>query len=75
VKVYPNPLASGSWHLDVTNDWIGSDCEVYDATGRLIFRTEIKGTQSEIELNVAQGIYLMRINSAQKNYAIKLIKL
>jgi hypothetical protein len=72
VKVYPNPLANGSWHLDVTSDWIGSDCEVYDAAGRLILRTEIKGTQSEMELNVAQGIYLMRINSAQKNYAIKL---
>ena len=75
IKVYPNPLANGNWHLDVSSDWVGSNCEVYDAAGRLVFKTEIKNTQSEFELNVAQGIYLMRISSAQKNYAIKLIKL
>ena len=75
IKVYPNPLANGNWHLDVSSDWVGSNCEVYDAAGRLVFKTEIKNTQSEFELNVAQGIYLLRINSAQKNYAVKLIKL
>ena len=74
VKVYPNPLANGNWHLDVSADWIGSTCEIYDAAGRLVFKTEVKAIQSEFELNVAQGIYMMRINSAQKNYAVKLIK-
>ena len=75
IKVYPNPLANGNWHLDVSSDWIGSNCEVYDAAGRLVFKSEIKSTDSEFELNVAQGIYVMRINSAQKVYSIKLIKL
>ena len=75
VKVYPNPLANGNWHLDVSTDWIGSTCEIYDAAGRLVFKTEVKATQSEFELNVAQGIYMMRISSAQKNHAVKLIKL
>ena len=74
VKVYPNPLANGNWHLDVSADWIGSTCEIYDAAGRLVFKTEVKAIQSEFELNVAQGIYMMRITSATKNYDVKLIK-
>ena len=75
IRVYPNPLANGSWHLDVSNDWLGSNCEVYDAAGRLVYKTEIKSNQTEFDLNVAQGVYLLRVNTEQKNYAIKLIKL
>jgi hypothetical protein len=75
IKVYPNPLANGSWHVDVSDDWIGSNCDIVDEAGRVIYHTQLKGSQSEIEVNVAQGVYLMRISSGQKNYTVKLIKL
>ena len=75
IRVYPNPLANGSWQLEVSNDWIGSIAEVYDAAGRLVFKAEIKSSHSELEMNVAQGIYMLKLNTAQKNYAVKLIKL
>ena len=75
IKVFPNPLQNGGWHVEVSNEWIGGACDVFDAAGRLIYHTELKSTQSEIDVNVAQGIYLMRINSHQKNYTIKLIRL
>jgi len=75
IKVYPNPLQNGSWHIDVSDGWVGSACEIVDAAGRVIYRTKIKGNQSEIELNVAQGIYLMHLNSGERKYTIKLIKL
>ena len=75
IKVYPNPLSNGSWHIEVGEEWIGSDCEIVDAAGRVIYHTQLKNMQSEIDLNVAEGIYLMRIHTGQKNYTIKLIKL
>ena len=75
IKVYPNPLSNGGWHIVVSNEWLGSNCEIYDAAGRLVYHTGLKNAQTEIELNIAQGIYLMRVNTGQQNYTIKLIKL
>ena len=75
IKVYPNPLANGAWHLTVGNEWIGSQCEFYDAAGRLIYKAELKSNDTEFNLTVAQGVYLLRVNSNFKNYAVKLIKL
>ena len=76
IKVYPNPLSSGGWHIEVGDEWIGSTCDIVDATGRVIYTTRLKAVQTEVELNVAQGVYLMRVHTTgQKNYTIKLIKL
>ncbi|HWB63435.1 MAG TPA: T9SS type A sorting domain-containing protein, partial [Chitinophagales bacterium] len=75
VKVYPNPLASGNWNLEVTENWIGGECQVFDAEGRIVYHDEIRDLKTQIPLEVARGVYIMRLSSEQKNYAIKLIKL
>ena len=75
LKVYPNPLETGSWHLEVTDQWIGGQCEVYDASGKLVYKATIRNHQSEISLNIAAGVYLMKVNSGQKSLALKLIRL
>jgi SprB repeat len=75
IKVYPNPLAAGNWHVDISEALIGAACEVFDAGGQLVYKGELNSTQSEIALDVAQGIYIMQIHSPDLNYNIKLIKL
>ncbi len=75
VNVYPNPLESGNWHLEVNNTLIGGKVEVYDNNGRLVYRSEIKNQKSEIVLNVESGIYLMKVSNETKNLTRKLIKL
>ncbi|MDB5283880.1 MAG: hypothetical protein JWO06_2955 [Bacteroidota bacterium] len=75
VKVYPNPLETGNWHVDVSDEWIGSNCDVYDADGKLVYRSTIRNRSSEISLNVARGIYMMKIYSVKRNLALKLIRL
>ena len=75
IKVYPNPLITGSWQLEISSGWIGSWCEVFDASGKLVYRSQLENSKSEIELNVARGIYVMQIQSAQNTYVYKLIKL
>jgi hypothetical protein len=75
VNVYPNPLESGMWTLEVGSNLIGNNVEIFDAEGRLVFRSEILNPRSEIDLNVSSGIYMMRINSSAVSVTRKLIKL
>ena len=75
MSVYPNPNNDGNFNLSVTNGWLNGRCEVFDAEGRLVFKSEIQSPKSEINLNVASGIYMMHISSGTKTITQKLIKL
>ncbi len=75
IAVYPNPLASGNWNMEVTADMIGSKVELFDTEGRLVYQSEIKNLKSEIEIKTAKGIYLMKVSSANKTVSIKLTHL
>jgi hypothetical protein len=73
-EVYPNPTSTG-WQLYVGADLIGSTVEIFDATGRLVFKSEIRSSKSEIEPEVAVGVYLLRINTSGKSIVKKLMKI
>jgi hypothetical protein len=75
LKVYPNPLEFGQWTLEAGENLIGSEIEIFDAEGRLVFRSAIQSPKSEIELNAARGVYMMRVSSEKKTATLKLIKL
>ena len=75
VNVYPNPLEIGFWNVDCAPDLLGSQLEIYDADGRLVFESTITKSQSQIELNAARGIYMLRISSANNAVVKKLIRL
>lgn len=75
IKVYPNPLGTGHWNVDVTTDWLGGWCELYDADGKLVYRIELASLKSEIALNAAQGVYIMKLYNDKYNVALKLVKL
>lgn len=75
VNVYPNPLSGGNWQVEVSNDWIGSAIEIYDASGKLVFKSEVRSLKSEIAPTIEQGIYMMRITSNDRSLVKKLIKL
>ena len=74
--VYPNPLSSGNWNLVAGADLIGSNAEVFDAAGKVVFKTEIKNQRTEINTNqLANGVYLIKINTGKAVRTQKLIKL
>lgn len=75
LSVYPNPLQLGTWHIDINETLIGSLCEMYDAEGRIVYKGELKSTQNEISLNVASGVYLLRVIYANNVACLKLIKM
>jgi hypothetical protein len=75
IQVYPNPLYTGHWNIEVRKDWVGAIYEIFDADGRLVYKNIIRDMKTEIGLNVANGVYMLRINSDQTSYTTKLIKL
>jgi hypothetical protein len=73
VSVYQ--LTSGLWQLTVGNNYIGATEEIFDANGRLVFKSEIRSPKSEINFSAAQSVYLLRISSSKSSVVRKLVKL
>lgn len=74
-EVYPNPVENGKWSLVCSNKMVGNLLEIFDASGRLLYKAEITNPKSEIEFNPAIGVYYVRINASGKNIVRKLIRL
>ena len=74
-SVFPNPLSSGNWKIKVSEQLLGSLCEIFDADGRLVFSSGISGLNTEINPTVGKGIYFMRIRTVNSSYRLKLVKL
>ncbi len=75
LKVYPNPLQTGRWIVECGNDLLGGKAEVFDDAGKLVYKSVISNSKSEIAIDVSPGVYLLRINSANANITIHLVKL
>ena len=75
VNCYPNPLGQGYWNLTVNDNLIGSEAEIFDAGGKLVFKTIIKERYTEIESRLPGGVYTLRIESGPAFYVKKLVKL
>jgi hypothetical protein len=73
VSVYQ--LTRGSWQLTIGNNYIGGEEEIFDANGRLVFKSAISNHQSEISFSAAQGVYLLRISSSKSSVVRKLVRL
>ena len=75
IDIYPNPSA-GLWQLTVSDAMIGSIAEVFDGTGQLVFTSQIRNTQSAINIpNLANGIYELRITGQGYSVVKKLVKM
>ena len=75
VKVYPNPLMAGGWQVELDGQWLGGWSELYDAGGKLVYKSEIRNDKFEINVPLAQGIYLFRVFSGTNSTTLKLVKL
>jgi hypothetical protein len=61
IMVFPNPTSAG-WQLNVSAEWEGSIAEVFDATGRSVFKATITNQHSMIEITgIANGVYELRL--------------
>jgi len=74
ISLYPNPSA-GSWQLAVGNELLGSTLQIFDDEGRLVLKSEIRNSKSEINLEVTSGVYYLCISNAAGNVVRKLVKI
>ncbi|HLP22051.1 MAG TPA: T9SS type A sorting domain-containing protein [Chitinophagales bacterium] len=75
IQVYPNPSESGNWILYTDANRIGNAFEITDNQGRLIYRSTIQQATTPIHLDVASGLYLLKISAGNANRTFKLVKL
>ena len=75
ISIYPNPLSVGGWQLVVGNNLIGSQVDVLDDNGRIVYKSEIRNPHSEINAQLPGGVYLLRITSGNAVVVRKLVKL
>ena len=74
VNVYRTPSDAGYWILECGSNLAGSQAEVTDINGRVVFKTEIKEPRTEIGFEGAKGIYLLSISSRNSNIVRKLVR-
>jgi len=74
ITLYPNP-GSGVIQLSVSTELMGSKLEIYDAEGRVVFKSQIGNLKSEITLPFSSGIYWLRISNSTGIITRKLVKL
>jgi len=74
IRIFPNPNSTGNWQLQVAEAWLGSKVEVFDAEGRLVFKSEISIPNSALSFDAATGVYVMHIYNQEQNASVKLVK-
>ena len=75
VTVFPNPSASGFWYIQTGDDWVGSQVEVCDVTGRLVYQGTMNATTEQINgQSLAAGVYVLSIRNATKKLNGWLVK-
>lgn len=71
IHIYPNPT-SGSFAVSVSENLIGKQLIVTDATGRVVFQSKISNLKSEISVsNMSAGIYLVRVGNTVQRLVVE----
>ena len=70
----PNPSFTGEWKLETESNLTGALAEVYDDTGRILFSARIASAITDISLNIAPGIYFLRITTDRGMMVEKMVK-
>ncbi len=73
--MYPNP-ASGIVNISLANIYDNQNVEIYDITGRLINKLELKNNSTTQQIDISslnQGIYLVKVIQGNNSYSEKLI--
>ncbi len=75
IQVYPNPMESGGWNLFVSDNLIGEEYQIFDNDSKLVYRSIIQKPTSQIDIPIARGVYMLRINTSRNIIMRKLVKM
>ncbi|MDB5283701.1 MAG: hypothetical protein JWO06_2776 [Bacteroidota bacterium] len=75
INIYPNPLSSGAWNIDIGEDLLNSSFKIFDATARVVYKGKFESLHSHISPDLAAGNYILQIQTQATSYNIKLVKI
>jgi hypothetical protein len=75
VRLYPDPLTSGSCHLTVPDACKGKELEIFDINGKQVCRRLIENGSLEIPFDFTAGVYLLRINMPGEAIIRRIVRL
>lgn len=75
VQLYPNPTVNHSFTIELDGDDAASTILFMDGTGRVLFEQKLNAIQNEIHLDerILPGIYIAKVNSAQKYKVFRVV--
>ncbi len=68
LNIYPNPVADGLLNIKVPKNIGEYTCTLSELTGKVVHTEKIYDSESTIQLNVAAGIYILKITGEELNY-------
>ena len=78
LQIFPNPFRESLFLEFSIMDDLPTTIELYDITGKSVFRKKIQGRQDKIELtnlNLSSGIYIINIKHGEHEITDKIIRL
>lgn len=74
LRVYPNPLAGGRWNVEVNENCMGGLIQLTDVAGKIIYSSTVHAALLHVDVEVASGIYFLRVFSNKNSITKKLWK-
>jgi hypothetical protein len=75
IYIYPNPLITGNWHINFSDLLVGSEVQLYDASGRIVYTSIVQTPHAEVTASLESGVYFMRINTGTNVIVKRLVHL
>jgi photosystem II stability/assembly factor-like uncharacterized protein len=72
VNLYPNPN-SGQFYVDLGNQYNDVDIEIFDALGKIVYKSTDSGNDFRVDFNGAKGNYILSVSSNDKKAKIQFI--
>jgi N-acetylneuraminic acid mutarotase len=75
ISVYPNPVNGNNVDLQVSEELLNGQYEMYDMSGKLVYKNQILSEHSRLNLPESAGIYSLLIKANDNIYVQKIVKL
>lgn len=75
VRIFPNPLMSGNFSVEVSEAFIRAKAELYNAEGQLIYSVQINSVRFYLPQTLAKGIYWLKLQTDSTAVAKKLVRM
>jgi hypothetical protein len=75
INVFPNPVRSDNWNLDVDDSWIGALVTIFDVSGKKLDQFVVTKNRTELTSGAESGVYLAQVVSKQRCYSVRLVRM